>query len=201
MPPTKTPAASIPIRCRIASTWARTRSSTPRCAPKLIGELWPKVIDEVTKNGDGYQQARQAFGVLLGNHGRAMYFASRYVGGVYVNRGHKGDANGQAPFVVVEPAKQREALALLEEQVFSDKPFQFPARAVQPPGRRRAGTTGAPTMPLRTDYPVHEVIAMWQDRILQQLLSSLTLDRLHDSRAEGAGRPGCTDHGRIARRG
>ena len=32
----------------------------------------------------------------------------------------------QAPFVVVEPAKQREALALLEEQVFSDKPFQFP---------------------------------------------------------------------------
>jgi hypothetical protein len=25
------------------------------------------------------------------------------------------------------------------------------------------------------------VIAMWQDRILQQLLSSLTLDRLHDS--------------------
>ena len=28
---------------------------------------------------------------------------------------------------------------------------------------------------------MHDVIAMWQDRILQQLLSSLTLDRLHDS--------------------
>ena len=45
---------------------------------------------------------------------------------MYVNRGHKGDANGQAPFVVVDADKQREALALLEEQVFSDKPFQFP---------------------------------------------------------------------------
>ncbi len=34
---------------------------------------------------------------------------------------------------------------------------------------------------LRQDYAVHDVIAMWQDRILQQLLSSLTLERLHDS--------------------
>ena len=25
-----------------------------------------------------------------------MYFASRYVGGVYVNRSHKGDPNAQA---------------------------------------------------------------------------------------------------------
>ena len=55
------------------------------------------------------ERARQAFGVLLGNYGRAMYFASRYVGGVYVNRDHKGDANGQPPFVVVPPAKQRDA--------------------------------------------------------------------------------------------
>ena len=36
-------------------------------------------------------------------------------------------------------------------------------------------------VPLRTDYPVHEVIAMWQERMLSQLLSPLTLDRLHDS--------------------
>ena len=37
------------------------------------------------------------------------------------------------------------------------------------------------TSPLRLDYPVHEVISMWQQRILSQLLSSLTLARLHDS--------------------
>ena len=83
---------------------------------------------------------------------------------------------------MVEPAaKQREALALLEEQVFSDKPFQFPARAVQLPGVDALVSLGHATIPLRTDYPVHDVIAMWQDRILQQLLSPLTLDRLHDT--------------------
>src|SRR5207302_9717096 len=81
---------------------------------QLISELWPKLVEETTKDGDGYQRARRAFGILLGNHGTAMYFASRYVGGIYLNRSHKGDANGQPPFVVVDANKQREALALLE---------------------------------------------------------------------------------------
>jgi hypothetical protein len=147
---------------------------------KLIGEQWPTVVDKATKDGEGYQKARQVFGVLLANHGRAMYFASRFVGGVYVSRAHKGDANAPAPFVVVEPAKQREALALVEEQVFNDKPFQFPPELYSHLASSRWshwGTTIAP----RTDFPVHEVIAMWQDRILEQLLSPLTLERLHDT--------------------
>jgi hypothetical protein len=33
----------------------------------------------------------------------------------------------------------------------------------------------------RPDYPAHLVVQMWQDRILQQLMSPLTLERLHDS--------------------
>jgi hypothetical protein len=147
---------------------------------QLISELWPKVIEEATKEGDGYQQARRAFGILLGNHGTAMYFASRYIGGLYVNRSHKGDANGAAPFVVVDAGKQREALALLEDQVFSDKPFQFPPQLYNYLAASRWNHWGV-DVPLRSDYPVHEVIALWQSRILSQLLSGLTLDRLHDS--------------------
>jgi len=147
---------------------------------QLIGELWPKIVDEVTKEGDGYQQARRAFGVLLGNYGIAMHFASRYVGGLNVHRGHKGDKNAPAPLVVVDAKKQREAMALLEEQVFSDKPFQFP-----PDLYNRLTTTRwyhwGSDLPMRTDYAVHEVISMWQGRILTQLLSPLTLERLHDS--------------------
>jgi hypothetical protein len=36
-------------------------------------------------------------------------------------------------------------------------------------------------VPYRADYPAHEVILMWQDRILSKLLSSLTLSRIYDS--------------------
>ncbi|MBL9124929.1 MAG: zinc-dependent metalloprotease, partial [Planctomycetaceae bacterium] len=151
-----------------------------RLRAKLIGELWPDMVNKVTKDGEGYQRARQAFGVLLGNYGRAMFFAARNVGGVYVNRDHKGDANGRPPFVVVEAQKQRDSLALLEEQVFSDKPFQFPPDLYNHMASSRWSHWGT-SSPTRLDLPVHEVISMWQDRVLQQLMSSLTMERLHDS--------------------
>jgi len=147
---------------------------------QLIAEQWPKVIEETTKDGEGYQKVRQAFGILLGGHGQSMYFVSRFVGGTYVNRSHKGDPNGQAPFVVVDANKQREALTLLEEQVFSDKPFQFPPALYNHLAATRWSHWGADT-PLRSDYPIHEVISMWQSRILAKLLSPLTLERLHDT--------------------
>jgi hypothetical protein len=147
---------------------------------QLIAEQWPKVVEETTKDGEGYQKVRQAFGVLLGNHGQAMYFVSRNIGGMYVNRAHKGDANAAPPFVVVDVNKQRESLGLLEDQVFSDKPFNFPRELYGYLASSRWSHWGT-DMPSRTDYPVHEVIGMWQSRILQQLLSSLTLERLHDS--------------------
>jgi hypothetical protein len=147
---------------------------------KLISEQWPKILDEAAKSGDGYQKVRQMAGVLLANHGRATHFVSRFIGGVYVSRSHKGDANSPTPFVVVEAPRQREALAMLEEQVFSDKPFQFPPQLYNHLASTRWSHWGS-DVPLRTEYPVHEVISLWQNRILAQLLSSLTLDRLHDS--------------------
>ena len=70
---------------------------------------------------------------------------SRYVGGVYVNRSHKGDANGQA---AVRRRRRRKAArgagpagrAGLQRQA-----VPVPAGAVQLPGLRRAGSTGAST--------------------------------------------------------
>ena len=143
---------------------------------KLIGELWPGLVDRVTEKGDGYERARQAFGVLLGNYGRAVYFAARNIGGLNVNRDHKGDPNGRSPYVVVPVAKQRKALGLLEQQVFSDKPFSFPPELYNHLASSHWDHWGS-DLPLRTDYAVHDVIGMWQDRILSQITGSLTLTR------------------------
>jgi Met-zincin/Domain of unknown function (DUF5117)/Domain of unknown function (DUF5118) len=150
---------------------------------KLIAELWPGLVDRITENGDGYERARQAFGVLLGNYGRAVFFASRYIGGINVNRDHKGDPNGRAPFVVVPAAKQREALSLLETHVFSDKPFSFPPELYNHLASTRWAHWGV-DFPSRPDYAVHDVIAMWQDRMLFRMLAPVTLRRLHDTELE-----------------
>ena len=147
---------------------------------KLVSELWPTVVAKVTADGDGYQRARQAFGVLLDKYGQAMFVASRQVGGIQVNRDHKADPNARPPFVVVPVAKQREALKLIEEQVLSDKPFNFPPELYNQLAATRWYHWGS-DMPNRVDYAIHDVIGMWQDRILDQLLSSLTLERIYDA--------------------
>ena len=147
---------------------------------KMISDLIPSVINKVTKDGDGYQRSRQAFGVLLGSYGQAVFLASRYVGGIAMNRDHKGDPKERSPFIVVTAEKQREAMKLLEAQVFSDKPFAFPPELYNQLASTRWEHWGM-TLPMRPDYAVHEMIAMWQDRVLDQLLSPLTLERLHDS--------------------
>jgi hypothetical protein len=55
---------------------------------KLVAESWPKIVEELTKDGEGYQKARRAFNMLLARHGEVMFAASRYVGGVSVTRSH-----------------------------------------------------------------------------------------------------------------
>ena len=176
----KTPAASIPIRFRTVLIWATTPWRSPSSESKWSSEAWPKLVEKVTKEGDGYQHARQAFGILLSTEGTALFMAARYVGGVYVNRSHKGDPKAADPFVVVEPKKQREALQLLEDQMFSDAPFEFPPTFYNHLATSRWDHWGS-KIPLRDDFPIHEVIAMWQERTLEQLLSPLTLERLSDS--------------------
>lgn len=147
---------------------------------KLVAESWPKVVEELTQDGEGYQKARRAFNVLLGRHGEVMFAASRYVGGVHTSRSHKGDEKSGQPLVVVPAKKQREALELVEEQVFSDKPFGFPPELYGYLASSQWDHWGVDPIE-RTDYPAHDVILMWQDRILSKLLSPLTLSRIHDS--------------------
>jgi len=137
------------------------------------------VVEDMTKDGEGYQRARRAFSVLLARHGQVMFSAARYIGGLYVSRSHKGDADAPQPLEIVDVERQREALALLEEQVFSDKPFNFPPELYNHLAASHWDHWGTQIVE-RGDYPVHEIIFMWQDRIVSKLLSPLTLARLHD---------------------
>jgi hypothetical protein len=147
---------------------------------QLVGEMLPGLLDRVVQPGEGYQKARRSFGLLLGTYGSAMHMASRNIGGVYVNRAHKGDGPTAVPFTIVPADKQQEALNLLIENVFNDKPFQFPPELYNHMATSRWNHWGV-NLADRQDFAVHDVIAMWQDRILQQVFSSLTLTRLHDS--------------------
>jgi hypothetical protein len=151
-----------------------------RWRASLVHELLPTVVDRVTSEGDTYDRARRAVNVLMAFHGLGMHVAARFIGGVYVHRDHKGDPGNRPPLAVVEAARQREALALLKEEVFGPSAYQLPTELLNrlaPPKWVHWGTRPNG----QVDYPVHDVILGWQDRILSQLLSSQTLTRLVDS--------------------
>jgi len=151
-----------------------------RAQAELIGGLWAKLPERMVDEGEGYQGARDAFETLLKIHGRAMTFAARYIGGVYIHRDHKGDPGARPPAVVVEAKRQREALKLLESEVFGVRAFQFPPELYNHLAGSKWWHWGS-EMPDRADYPVQETILAQQDQILAHLLSPRTLRRLADS--------------------
>ncbi|RCS54939.1 hypothetical protein DTL42_04530 [Bremerella cremea] len=146
----------------------------------VVKQAMDGLADRVVEDGEDYSRVRQAFNSLLNTHGQAMYFASRYIGGVHVNRSHKGQDNAPAPFEVVDVEKQREVMKLLSEQVFSDEPFQFSPELynkLAPSHWNHWGTSYS----VRGDFPIHDTIAQWQSTILSRLFSSITLERMHDA--------------------
>jgi hypothetical protein len=147
---------------------------------QLVKDLIPGLVDRMTKEGDDYTQARRAFNILIAQYGQSSYFVSRYVGGLQTSRSHKGDKDAKPPVTLVDAKLQRDALKMLEENIFSDKNFQFPPELLNQLGWSHWNHWGVREA-ARKDFGVHDFVLQWQDRILNQLLSSVTLKRMHDA--------------------
>ena len=147
---------------------------------QTVKDLLPGLVDRSTKEGDDYTQARRAFNVLVAQYGQSMFFVSRYVGGLETSRSHKGDKDAKPPVTLIDVKKQRDALGLLEENIFSDKNFQFSPELLNQLGWTNWSHWGVRDT-TRKDFGIHDFVLQWQTRILNQLLSSVTLKRMHDA--------------------
>jgi hypothetical protein len=133
---------------------------------QLVKELIPGLVERMTKEGDDYTQARRAFTVLMDQYGQGMFFVARYVGGLQTSRSHKGDKDGKPPVTLIDAKLQREALNLLEANVFSDKNFQFPPEMLNQLGWSNWDHWGVqPTR--RKDFGVHDFVIEWQDHVAE----------------------------------
>jgi uncharacterized protein DUF4953/uncharacterized protein DUF5117 len=147
----------------------------------LVNSLLPKLLDRTVENGEGYQRARQAFGVLIGEYYKSAQFVARFIGGVMVHRDHKGDNQARPPFKMVDAAQQRAAMKQLAEQAFTVPKYeQATLNSLAGSRWRHWGITDL----RRIDYPIHEQLAQFQEAILSRTLSSLTLNRIQDGEAK-----------------
>ena len=147
---------------------------------KMVEQLIPGLVDRTTKEGDDYTQARRTFNVVVAQAGQGLFFASRQVGGLKTSRSHKGDKDGKPPVQAVDAKLQRDVLDLLDKNLFSDKPFSFPPEIYNQFGWNNWSHWGAANT-VRKDFGVHDFVLMWQERVLSQLLSGVTLERMHDA--------------------
>ncbi len=147
---------------------------------ELIGQVLPELVDRMTEPGDSYERVRQAFAIILREHGRAMHFVARFIGGVHVYRDHKGDTNARPPFVPTDPKKQREALTFLEKNILGPEAFQIPPKLYDFLAPHHWSQWGKKT-PKRPDVAVHDTVLSMQDKVLAQVMSPVTLSRVLDT--------------------
>ncbi len=139
-------------------------------------ELLKTMSTRVVEDGEGYQRARVAFDLLLSQYGNGAYLISKYVGGEYAYRDHRGDAKGRDPLVPVTSTKQRDALKFLQENIFGDKAFQYPPELLRKLAVDRWLHWGADTS--SNDFPLYSRVLGIQTLAMNQLLGAKALQRV-----------------------
>jgi hypothetical protein len=144
----------------------------------LIGRL-----DTVFPRTDQpYSDERAAFLSMMRQYQRASALATRYIGGLYTSRSHRGQAGGVAPFRPISREDQRRAFATLAEHVFSSKAMRFPPAMLSNLGANNYSHRGLDDGFTRPDFPVETYVANVQDTVMYSLFSPSTMSRISDER-------------------
>lgn len=149
---------------------------------ELVNDLMKKIRTKYEKPGQSYHELRQAFFILNSQYDQAATVISRFIGGVYVDRGMIGQPGATKPFTPVSYADQKRAMNALNKYVFSPDAYKTPNDllnylAMQ---RRGFGFFSAPE-----DPKMHERVLASQRSVLRHVLHQNTLQRIVDSQLYG----------------
>lgn len=146
----------------------------------LYGELRNNLLKRAVNDGESYFYARRYFSILMSNYLYASMLVSKYVGGEYVYRDHKGDPKARAPFVAVAPKKQRQALTFLAENLWSGKSLHFTPEILNHLAPGRWGHWGSNEFNSWIPVRIHEEILWTQFMPMMFILAPWSLERIHD---------------------
>ncbi len=139
------------------------------------------LLERGPEEGRDWEQLLRDYSTLTREIGDALTAASRYVGGVFVERSHAGQSPEQRPFTPVPKATQIAALDMIAEHGFSPHAWQVPEELAAHLQARRRGFNHEQG----EDPRFHERVARIQRGLLDHLLHSAVLTRLSDSALYG----------------
>ncbi|MGG6231899.1 zinc-dependent metalloprotease [Tenacibaculum sp. SDUM215027] len=149
---------------------------------KLANNMMKNIKQRFSKNGETYEELRNAYYILNGQAARAGDVISRFIGGVYVDRAVSGQENANQPYTPVSLKDQKRAIDALKTYVFAPDAFNVPKDLYNYLARQRRGFnffSGS------EDPKIHAEVLSYQKRVLNHILHRNTLQRISDSELYG----------------
>jgi hypothetical protein len=159
--------------------WAKDRVA-------LVNRSFDSLEARLIAPGQGYARLRGAFTDLLSARWYATLIGTKYIGGAYTSRAHRGDPDAPPAVVNVPAAEQRDALAFITTAGFGEAAYQFPPDLLTRLAPSRWIHWGSSTTDVRADFPLHAWAATQQGALLGQLLDPAVLARIRDAELRAA---------------
>ncbi len=147
-----------------------------------VQTILPKLKARYAVDGDSYQELRNAYLVVTSEQATALTVASRYIGGVYVDRALAGQPGAKQPFRPVPYDEQKRAMAVLARYGFAPDAFRAPEDLYTHLQMQRRGFSHFEGT---EDPKLHERVLNIQTDLLNQLLHPVVLQRISDTELYG----------------
>jgi hypothetical protein len=148
---------------------------------EIVDRVMPRLESRLVAEGDGYQRLRQAMNSLTFERLNSLVPVTKYVGGLYAARDHRGDPGQRPAFTPVSAAKQKEAVDLIVREAFAPDAFAPDPALMNRLAPSRWSHWGVAGTIIPLDFPVHANVALVQGVLLSQLLSPPRLGRMIDN--------------------
>lgn len=141
-----------------------------------------RLLEHFTASGESYQSLRNAYLVLTADMAMQGNIASRYIGGIYIDRAIAGQTNATAPYKPAPEQTQRAAMKLLADHIFAPEAFAASPKLL---GHLAIQRRGFLHMMATEDPHLHKRIYDIQASIVAHILHPATLVRISDSMLYG----------------
>jgi len=150
---------------------------------EMSRELMDGLLEKFgTREGQSYQELRNAFMSLMGQQRTQTGVIARQVGGVYRDRAFIGQEGGDIPFRPVPEEKQKEAMNYLNQYLFAPDAFSSSHEVYNYLQIQRRGFN---FFTMSEDPKIHDLALGMQSNVLNHLMHPNTMKRITDSRTYG----------------
>ncbi len=149
---------------------------------KFVNSLMSKLVQKYSKPNQSFAELRARYGALQGQRSSMIAAASRYIGGIYIDRSTPDQRSGNKPYTPVPLATQKKAMELLSKYVFAPNAFDADNQVLPYLQPQRRGFNQSST---GDDYRITGVVLNQQGAAVAHILHPATMQRITNSRLYG----------------